>query len=245
MSGIKVFKAAQAAPEFTSGVSRVPVLAGEYKDVAFYQYIVKAGACVEPELYAFGDKCQLFFFAGGTGYITTPRDAYNIKEPSLFVPDFDKEKFTIHSTGDLVFLQIIPNLSDYDRADMTGTHITLPRFRPLSQAWTYQEHFKTPGVTSYMMIEHRNLGRLSMGVVTGGGPGVVGQHIHNELQQWYYALPGADYTCVSGEEEFDVQGGDLCYFPMGTYHGSKVEAGKRFDYMWFELCEDGYPGQIL
>ncbi|MCI8622282.1 MAG: hypothetical protein HFG26_01305 [Provencibacterium sp.] len=245
MSEIKIAKASNLNPQYENGVSRQSVLTGEYRDAAFYKVSMQPGADWKPELFAFGDRCQMLVFMGGTGYITTPKKAFNIQEVSLFVPDFDHEEFVVHASGELECLQIVASFSDYDRKDIAATHISLPRFRPLSAAWTYEEHFKTPGITSYMFIEHRNFGRMSMGVVTGVGPGVVGQHIHNELQQWYFALPGAESVCVSGEQRFPFEGGDVCYFPMGTYHGSEVEADKRFDYVWFEMCEDGYPGQIL
>ena len=39
--------------------------------------------------------------------------------------------------------------------------MVLPRFRTISQGWTYDEDFKDNSVTtSMMLLEHRNLGRL-------------------------------------------------------------------------------------
>ena len=92
--------------------------------------------------------------------------------------------------------------------------------------------------------EHRNLGRLSMGCVKGNGPIEIGQHIHNELAQWYFPLPGSDFIYTAGGEEVHMTGGDLSYTPTGFWHGSRVEAGKKCDYIWFEMCIEGYPGEI-
>ena len=39
-------------------------------------------------------------------------------------------------------------------------------------------------------------------------------------------------------------GSQLKYLPTGFWHGSKVEAGRQCDYIWFEMCIDGYPGEI-
>ena len=58
-----------------------------------------------------------------------------------------------------------------------------------------------------MMIEHRNLGRLSMGANFGTGPNYIGQHIHNELEQWYIMLPGASFTYTAEDEKIHVEGG--------------------------------------
>ena len=41
-----------------------------------------------------------------------------------------------------------------------------------------------------------------------------------------------------------MTGGDLSFTPTGFWHGSKVEADKTCDYIWFEMCIDGYPGEI-
>ena len=95
-----------------------------------------------------------------------------------------------------------------------------------------------------MLLEHRNLGRLSMGCVRGTGPIEIGQHIHNELAQWYFPLPGSEFIYTAGGEEVRMTGGDLSFTPTGFWHGSKVEAGKQCDYIWFEMCIDGYPGEI-
>ena len=129
----------------------------------------------------------------------------------------------------------------------SGMHYTmvLPRFRTISQGWTYDEDFKDNSVTtSMMLLEHRNLGRLSMGCVKGNGPIEIGQHIHNELAQWYFPLPGSDFIYTAGGEEVHMTGGDLSYTPTGFWHGSRVEAGKKCDYIWFEMCIEGYPGEI-
>ena len=65
--------------------------------------------------------------------------------------------------------------------------MVLPRFRGISEGWTYDEDFKdNDTTTSIMLLEHRNLGRLSMGCVRGTGPIEIGQHIHNELAQRYF-----------------------------------------------------------
>ena len=72
-----------------------------------------------------------------------------------------------------------------------------------------------------MLLEHRNLGRLSMGCVKGSGPIEIGQHIHNELAQWYFPLPGSEFIYTAGGEEVHMTGGDLSFTPTGFWHGSK------------------------
>jgi len=221
MSAIKFHKASEYKKVFNeNGLARQSVLTGEYKDVAIYKCTLAAGAKWEPELYPQQEKVQILLFTEGTGYVATPHKAFQIEEVSVFVPRFDQESFFIQADSELSFLQIVANLSDYDRENMADSHIALPRFRPVSQGWQY------------------------MGAVYGKGPNEVGQHIHNELEQWYYALPGAKFTYHVNDEEIPFNEGDLSYTPHGNYHGTSAEDGQRFDYIWFELCENGYPGQL-
>lgn len=245
MSVIKFHKAEEYRKEFNAeGLARQSVLAGEYKDVELYKCTLAAGAKWEPALYPEKEKVQIILFTEGTGYVATPREAFTINEVAVFIPFFDRERFFIQADKELNFLQIVATLSDYDRENMAESRIHLPRFRPVSQAWTYEEDFKTDEIDSYTLIEHRYFGRLSMGAVYGTGPNMVGQHIHNELEQWYYALPGAHFTYHVGDEEIAFHEGDLSYTPHGNYHGTSAEKGQKFDYVWFELCENGYPGQL-
>ena len=73
-----------------------------------------------------------------------------------------------------------------------------------------------------MLLEHRNLGRVSCGAVLGDGPSKVGQHIHDALIKWYIMLPGSKMTYTAGDESVVLEGGDISYTPTGYYHGTTV-----------------------
>ena len=220
MALVKISKGADIRHEYTDGVSRVPVLEGAYKDAAVERISLQPGAELSPALYSKTEHNQVFLITAGKGYIATPRRVFNITEVSVFVPDFDKEQFTFHCAADA------------------------KEFRGVSQAWHYKEDFTGADIQQMMMIEHRNLGRLSMGANFGTGPNYIGQHIHNELEQWYIMLPGASFTYTAEDEKIHVEGGDITFTPHGSHHGSECAEGERFAYVWFELCENGYPGEI-
>ena len=92
-----------------------------------------------PDVYSVTEHNQLFFFTKGKGYITTPRQAWNINEPGVFVPEFDTERFTITCSADskepLEFLHIVTELNDYDKTCLVESRMVLPRFRTISQGW--------------------------------------------------------------------------------------------------------------
>ena len=141
-------------------------------------------------------------------------------------------------------VHFVTELNDYDKTCLKEAHMSLPRFRGVSGAWHYKEDFTGADIQQMMLLEHRNLGRLSMGANFGTGPNYIGQHIHNELEQWYIMLPGASFTYTAENEKIHVQGGDITYTPHGSHHGSECADGEKFAYVWFELCENGYPGEI-
>ena len=249
MSDIKVARYKDVTHSFENGYSHQRVLEGVFDQARFEHCALQPGCGITPEVYSAREHNQIFVFTGGTGYITTPRQAWNITETSVFVPEFDTERFTVtcaaNSKEPLAFLHIVTELNDYDKTCLVESRMTLPRFRRLGDGWTYQEDFKdNDATTSIMLLEHRNLGRLSMGAVLGTGPSVIGQHIHNELAQWYFPLPGSSFTYTAGGEEVKMEGLDLSYTPTGFYHGSTAGEGQCYDYIWFEMCLDGYPGEI-
>lgn len=248
MSLIQVARYSDVKYDFKDGYACVPVLEGAFDQARFAHCALQSGHSITPDVYSVTEHNQLFIFTKGKGYVTTPRQAWNVTEPGVFVPEFDSERFTITCSADskqpLEFLHIVTELNDYDKTCLREAHMSLPRFRGVSEAWHYKEDFTGADIQQMMMLEHRNLGRLSMGANFGTGPNYIGQHIHNELEQWYIMLPGASFTYTAENEKVHVQGGDITYTPHGSHHGSECAEGEKFAYVWFELCENGYPGEI-
>ena len=231
MGFVKVSRAKDIVYDFDdNGVARVPILVGECKDCALERVAIKPGCDWTPELYKLEEHNQVFLIMDGEGYIRTPRRVYNIDEQAVFVPEFDKE---IHP---------------FDLDCLTNARMSLPRFRKLSEAWLYKEFNTAENVQQLTLLEHRNLGRLSMGGTIDQGPTKVGTHIHNELEQWYIVLPGSEFTYYAERdgvrEEIHVTEGDITFTPHGSHHGSWCEEGEAYKYIWFELCTDGYPGNL-
>lgn len=248
MSQIKIAHTGEFQHEYKDGYSAVPFLEGAYDQARLEKCSLLPGHSVTPEVYGIKQNNQIFLFLQGKGYVATPREAFNIREVAVFVPEFDRERFTITASKDskepLEYIHVVTELNDYDKTCLVEARIKLPRFRPISEGWEYVEDFKDEDTKSIMLLEHRNLGRLSMGAVLGKGPTVIGQHIHNELVQWYIPFPGSKLTYTAGGERYELKGGDVSFTPTGFYHGSEAAEGDTYDYIWFELCCDGYPGEI-
>ena len=72
------------SPKFENGLSRTEILAGSYDQVKLNYCVMEDKTSWKPELYKFEDKCQIFIFVKGTGYITTSQRAYNITEADVY-----------------------------------------------------------------------------------------------------------------------------------------------------------------
>jgi mannose-6-phosphate isomerase-like protein (cupin superfamily) len=242
LSRIKIQKGADTKLKFVDGFARTTMLPGVYPDVDVNKCVLKAGQKWEAELYKFEDKAQMFFFVTGRGYICLPNQAFNITEPAVFVPFFDKERFSVKAAEDtdLEFLQFVCRQTEFDKKMMNTIRTTLPRFKLMSECETYEEPFKGPGMKSPILIMHRLFGKFSMGSTIGNGPNWVHEHVHHDLVQWYYLFPGSHITYTAGGETVDMTGGDLSYITEGVPHGSVTGEGEKCDYVWFEVASQGY-----
>ena len=111
MSLIQVARYSDVKYDFKDGFARVPVLENAFDQACFAHCALQPGHSITPDVYSVTEHNQLFFFTKGKGYITTPRQAWNINEPGVFVPEFDTERFTITCSADskepLEFLHIV------------------------------------------------------------------------------------------------------------------------------------------
>lgn len=241
---MRIVKTTEMIPEFKNGLSRQIIMEGACPDMEIYKCVLQAGEKWMPEVYSFGDRTQFFMFVTPTGYVETRETAYNITDRAAFVPNYDEDRFVIHAgKEDLEFWHFIGKQAKYDIDRMNYIHIELPRFRLFKDAWRYTEgHTGGSGAKtkSHMVLEHRFLGRYSMGWNFGEGPTFIGEHVHMDLEQWYFMLPGSSMTYTAAGQEFDLVGGDVTYTEMGTPHGSVVNENQKFDYFWVELATDGY-----
>jgi mannose-6-phosphate isomerase-like protein (cupin superfamily) len=233
MSVLRNVKREDIPQDFENGFAKGEMLPGTYPGVATYKCTLKAGSNVAPKVYT--DKTQIFFFTKGTGYIATPKKAYNITEAAVYIPMFDAEGFSIQAATDLEYLELLVDITEDDKKKLHHSRMTLPHFRLLTDCDRYEEGFKSEGILSYIIVTRGRLARILMGLVSGDGPDYVGEHSHETVMQWFYGMDGTKFEFTASGETITVEDGDWVYIPEKTLHSATTAAGEKINYVWFEV----------
>ena len=228
---IAIARKEEGPKNFQNGYGETEWLPEVYPLIRTYKCVLKAGNSICPEL--FSDKTQRFCFTDGTGYITSPKKAYNIEEISFFIPDFSAEEFQIHAVTDLEYMKLVVDMLDSDKAAYEDTHMVLPSFKKFSELEEYDQSCKGPHTRSWSVVHSGNLGRVLMGIVRAEGEGT-DEKGHPSVAQWNYCLKGSDFKLTVDGETIDTKEGDWSYVPAGLDHSLLAEPGKKVFYIWFE-----------
>ena len=215
------------------GILRAEMLPGMVDGVHTYKCKVAAGTVVTLE--TFGDQTQIYYFTRGEGYVATPKKAFNIEEPSLLIPNMDKETNILHAATDMEFLQLTSVMLPEDYEQFDHWHIALPRFCPLSGCIEYIEGFRPEGIKALSILDTHFLTRMTMGAIIGKGPNKAAPHSHDNLYQWYYGMPGTKFIYRAADEEIELHEGDWAFIPTDIEHAIEIEEDENVNYVWFEI----------
>ena len=222
-------------------VRSVPILNGACGRVRISRCTVRAGADWTPELYPRPGVTQMLLFLNAGGYVTTPAQAFPITEHSLFVPEFDKEAFTVHAGAQaLRCIQIVSQMNEEDCSQIKKSHMVFPRFRPFSQAW---EHTMRPidapdsNTRGFVLIENRKLGANNMGILRSDRPGAsrVEESALEAYDQFIIGLEGADCTMFVRDEQAPFRQGDVAFIPKGAAFRFQCGPEGRIHHVWYHL----------
>ena len=216
-----------------NGICRAEMLPGMVDGVHTWKCQVKAGTVVEME--TFSDQTQIYYFTKGEGFIVTPKKAFNINEPSLFIPKMDEEVNELHAVTDMEFLQLTCVMLPEDHEQFGHWHIALPRFCPLSGCIEYIEGFRPEGIKALSILDTHFLTRMTMGAIIGKGPNKAEPHSHDNLYQWYYGMPGTKFIYRAAGEEIELHEGDWAFIPTDIEHAIEIKENENVNYLWFEI----------
>lgn len=222
--------------EFTQtpgGVRRAAMLPGMVPGVETYKCQVQAGQRVT--LDTLKDTTQLLYFTSGEGYITTNRKAFNITEPSLFIPEMEQDTSVLQAVTDMEYLQLTCAMLDEDKELWSHWHIALPYFLPQANFIPYIEGFRPEAIRALSILDRHWVCRMTMGAIIGNGPSKADPHSHHNLYQWYYGMPGTKFTYRAGGEEILLEAGDWAFIPLNIEHAIEIAENETVNYVWFEI----------
>ena len=234
MSKCYVVKAEDMIPEYgADGFYMTELLPGTYEGgVRNYKCFLKSGCDVSPELKH--DETVIIMFGKGRGYVRSAKGIHNITELAFYVPDFDREEYTIHAYDDMEFVISIVEMNEWDRKLFNDCHIRLPYFTLYSNAIIYDQDCKDANISSWWILGPKQLGRIMVGVVKGNGGGTV-EKGHSRVAQWNYCIGSSDFNMtVEDEPEVHHKGGDWSYVVAGYDHSLVSKPGKELFYVWYE-----------
>ena len=216
-----------------NGFAMSELLTGSYNGgIKNYKCFLKAGSQVSPKLYK--EETVLLMFGKGRGCIASEKEMYNITELSFYVPDFDKEPYTIHAMEDMEFILSVVEMNQWDKELYEASHVHLPFFIPVSDAVKYDQDCKGPNTTSWHILSPKMLGRIMVGVVRAVGEGTT-EAGHPKVHQWNYCVGNSDFNLTVDDcPTVSHKAGDWSFIPAGPGHALVAEPGKEVYYVWYE-----------
>ncbi len=227
---IPIARRSEGPVELKNGYGEVAWIHDVHPLVHGYKCVLKAGHEVTPKTYK--DKTVVYIFSVGKGYIRNSQRADNIEGVCFYVPDFDKDTYTIHAAEDMEYMMILVDMVESDFKGYEDTHMILPTFKKLYDCEEYTQSCKGPHTHSWSIIHKGNLARVLIGVVKSDGANEgTFEKGHPSVDQWNYCLPGADFELTVGDETIHTEEGDWSYVKAGIDHQL---TGKHVFYVWFE-----------
>ena len=204
----------------------------QHSGIRFYRYNLKAGSTVCPKLDP--ENIVLLMFNGKAAYVHCGDETFYVDEPSFFIPDFDKQSYTVGAVEDAEFIMGVFGMNDWDKEAYHHWHKHLPFFRRYTDCVQYDQSCKKPGTRSWTVLQGMQLGHVTVGVVHAIGAGT-DEKGHAEVHQWNYCLGASDF-------DLDVEGdcapqkpGDFSFIYAGKDHKLLAKEGKEVFYVWVEF----------
>ncbi|MEA4964355.1 MAG: hypothetical protein VB055_00835 [Oscillospiraceae bacterium] len=251
MSYKYISKADEEKPYDSNGVSFVRMtIDDDFKEldeygIEWYRVNLKSGATYSPKLES--NKVVLLMFNGKRAYINNCGQIFDVKEPAVFIPDFDKYYYFVGAIEDTEFMMGLVNMNDWDWSRYNRSHKHLPFFNCCSMATEYGQSCKLEGTHSWTLLQGMQLGHLTIGACRAIGSGTH-ENGHPSQQQWNYIVGNSDFNLLVKNNESmanPVPGlentvsvpqlpGDFSLIYAGCDHDLIAQPNKEVFYLWAE-----------
>jgi hypothetical protein len=175
---------------------------------------------------------QVFLFIGGTGEAQSGGDVFAFGEIAALCVPGTGPMTIIATTAPVEYLEILVDLQAHEAVPLLAKG---PYFRRYAQCEPYAEAIKSPKTISRTIVPAHTLPRFCMGSVETVGPDTVGAHAHPMLEQLFFGLPANACVVTADGTEAVFGDGMLLHIPVGSWHGVRVEEGRRLHYVWMDF----------
>jgi mannose-6-phosphate isomerase-like protein (cupin superfamily) len=205
-------------------------LLGAIAGVNTTYYWQGGGTTFSPARYP--NRGQVFLFIRGTGEVQSGDAIFSFGEIAALCARGTAPLTITAKAAPVEYLEILFDLQGHEAAPLLAQ---APYFRRYSHCEPYVEAIKSPKTVSRTIVPAHTLPRFCMGSVETVGPDTVGAHTHPMLEQLFFGLPGN--ACVVTADGTDAAFGDgmLLHIPLGSWHGVRVEEGRRLHYVWMDF----------
>lgn len=201
----------------------------------FYRCSLKKGCSVAPNLDP--ERIVILIMDGKKSYITTDFDLYDITEPSIFIPDFNRAIYRIHALENMEFVMCVFEMNDWDKKFYQSWNLHLPFFSKYSDGVQYDQDCKGKHTQSFSILQPFQLGHVSVGIVRAVGEGT-DEKGHALLHQWNYCFGESDFDLTVDGETVPQKAGDWSFIYAGKDHKLLAKPGKEVFYAWVEYFTD-------
>jgi quercetin dioxygenase-like cupin family protein len=208
----------------------IQLLPGAIAGVETNYYRQEKSTSFSPARYP--NRAQVLLFIRGTGEARSGDDVFSFCEiAALGAPGTGPITITATSAP-VEYLEILIELQEHEVAPLRAQG---PYFGLYSQCAPYSEAIKSPKTISRTIVPADTIPRFCMGSVETGGPDTVGAHSHPMLEQLFFGLPGNACVVTADGTDADFGEGVLLHIPLGSWHGVRVEEGRRLHYVWMDF----------
>jgi mannose-6-phosphate isomerase-like protein (cupin superfamily) len=219
-----------AADPRSASPTRISLLPRTIEGVETNYYIQPGGTDYSPARYQ--KRAQVFCFIRGAGTVRMECMGFAFSEVAACCAP-GREPVVIQATGEpLEYLEILIDLQPPEVVQLDAKD---PYCILYSDCEPYAETIKSPKTISRTMVPAMTIPRFCMGSVQTEGPDTVAAHTHPMLEQLFFGLPGNSCVVIADQAEAALEERALLHIPLGSWHGVRVEEGRRLHYVWMDF----------
>lgn len=226
---MQALSGAAADPRSTSP-TRISLLPGAIDGVETNYYVQPGGTDYSPARHQ--KRAQVFCFIRGAGMVQLESMRFAFSEVAACCAP-GRGPVVIQATGaPLEYLEILIDLQAPEAAQF---HAKNPYCVLYSHCEPYAETIKSPKTVSRTIVPAKTIPRFCMGSVETEGPDTVAAHSHPMLEQLFLGLPGNSCVVIADHAEAALEERALLHIPSGSWHGVRVDEGRRLHYVWMDF----------